>query len=679
MNGATPFAFITGLHLAQLQFCYFFLLLINVTSTYVTYASIVISWMMGTVLGLVLRRLDPVTTVVVGVASYYLVRLIVLNDPLAPYVLPVACAGVLLTGLWAGHFFIALLSAFRGADRLFLHENNGFLLGVITTFAGFTLGGRTFLFWAPLVSGLATLAFFGWRRWRSPALLDAAAPPVPGTAAAGLAGGELRLIVRVVGVTIVVVPLLLAMDAGLREVSYWKVFEGERNILTFISSLLLVLIGIVAFLNYHLGTAVSGGWREARGLFIWIVFALGFVFLAIDERFEVHEFVRDEMLRPGGIGTGMSWVRPGDIVLFVYFAVGAALTLFLWRELRRARRAPWLFGAALALAGFIVVVDALPDAYTESWPLGRFWTSAFEEVGELWAQFLFLLAFVDTLTARLKQVAGGDPAGGPVPGKGAGPVLADAGTGALRALAVVLVVVNIVLPVCLYVYAVVDDQPYWRPFRADGTAVSWLSSLQLLLIAVMARLIYVSNARIPPQDAFSRRHNWLWLAAAWAFVVFAFDERLDLHEGIRDNFLRPSGLFTDVSWLVSGDVVLYFFWALAVAVSPWLLRDMTRRRGTTALFTSAILLAFVVIVIDSLKGQVMRNLPYWRFWDYVFEELGELWVQLLLLFLFLRELTARLAAPVVPGLAQPGVESPASAGNESSGHGTPRSGDGADD
>jgi hypothetical protein len=166
------FAFATGLHLALLQFGYFFLLLVNVTSTYVTYAAVVMSWMSGTLIGLLWRRLHGGLALVLGVASYYLIYALVVSDPLSPYTLPVAAAGVAVTGLWAGRFFVVMLPHMRRVDRLFFHENNGFLLGVIGVFVGFTLLGRSFLRWTPLVSGTLLLVQMGWiarQRRRAPA------------------------------------------------------------------------------------------------------------------------------------------------------------------------------------------------------------------------------------------------------------------------------------------------------------------------------------------------------------------------------------------------------------------------------------------------------------------------------------------------------------------------------
>jgi len=156
------FGFVTGLHLALLQFCYFFLLLINVTSTYVTYMTIVVSWMMGTLLGLFWPRLHTGVALAVGVVSYYAIYALVLSDPLALYTLPIAACGVAISGLWAGRFFVVMLPLFARADRLFFHENNGFLLGLVGVFVGFTMLGLSFLFWTPLVSGLWLLMHIAW-------------------------------------------------------------------------------------------------------------------------------------------------------------------------------------------------------------------------------------------------------------------------------------------------------------------------------------------------------------------------------------------------------------------------------------------------------------------------------------------------------------------------------------
>lgn len=154
------FGFLTGLHLALLQFGYLFLLVINITSTYVTYMMIVLAWMAGTLVGLLWRRLDGRAALGLGVIGYYAIYFLVVSDPLSPHTLPFAALGVAISGLWAGRFFVVMLPHYERADRLFFHENNGFLVGVIAVFVGFTMLGRPFLLWTPLLMGTGLLVHF---------------------------------------------------------------------------------------------------------------------------------------------------------------------------------------------------------------------------------------------------------------------------------------------------------------------------------------------------------------------------------------------------------------------------------------------------------------------------------------------------------------------------------------
>jgi hypothetical protein len=154
--GLAFFGFLTGLHLALLQFGYLFLLVIHISSTYVTYAMIVLAWMSGTLIGLRWRGLDGRAALALGLLGYYATYGLVVNDAPVPS-LAFAALGVAASGLWAGRFFVVMLPHYGRADRLFFHENNGFLVGVIAAFVGFTMLGRPFLFWTPLVMGAGLL------------------------------------------------------------------------------------------------------------------------------------------------------------------------------------------------------------------------------------------------------------------------------------------------------------------------------------------------------------------------------------------------------------------------------------------------------------------------------------------------------------------------------------------
>ena len=52
------YAFLTGLYFSTLQFCYLILLQINISSAYLTFMIITVSWLTGSIIGLWLENLN---------------------------------------------------------------------------------------------------------------------------------------------------------------------------------------------------------------------------------------------------------------------------------------------------------------------------------------------------------------------------------------------------------------------------------------------------------------------------------------------------------------------------------------------------------------------------------------------------------------------------------------------
>ena len=152
------YAFLTGLYFSTLQFCYLILLQINISSAYLTYMVITVSWLAGSIIGLWLENLNRNIGVGLGLFCYYSVYALVSNMPFSSFTLAITAVGSALTGLWAGRFFIFILHQYKQVDRIYFHENNGFWVGIVTFFLGFTLIGRPFVFWAPMtLAGLLLL------------------------------------------------------------------------------------------------------------------------------------------------------------------------------------------------------------------------------------------------------------------------------------------------------------------------------------------------------------------------------------------------------------------------------------------------------------------------------------------------------------------------------------------
>ena len=173
---------------------------------------------------------------------------------------------------------------------------------------------------------------------------------------------------------------------------FLPMLRGEGNAATWFSSLQLLFIGLAAFGNREALRAHDD--CGSRRPWLWSLLAIGFVALAVDERFAVHEWIRDTWL------TVDDGAKPADVVLLAYAAGGLVFAAFLVGELRHSRAALWLLGAAVAVAAASVLVDGLPKDFKR--PARIAWSVA-EEMSELTAQMFFALAFLVSLRDRLRS------------------------------------------------------------------------------------------------------------------------------------------------------------------------------------------------------------------------------------------------------------------------------------
>lgn len=182
----------------------------------------------------------------------------------------------------------------------------------------------------------------------------------------------------------VIAPLLLM---AARWPSWWSWIAPEQTPMTWLQSVTLVLGAagavLVAFIQ-----RLSGG----RTVTAWWVLAAGFAVLAFDERFAVHERVRDRVLAPRGVAVPfLPWVAPGDFLLVAVGLVGLALLPMVWRALRVDRGASTALSIGVGLAVVAVGMDSI-DPSTWTTQAERIEQTA-EEMVEL-ASALALLAAV---------------------------------------------------------------------------------------------------------------------------------------------------------------------------------------------------------------------------------------------------------------------------------------------
>ncbi|PIR14998.1 MAG: hypothetical protein COV48_16850 [Elusimicrobia bacterium CG11_big_fil_rev_8_21_14_0_20_64_6] len=153
MNRRPAGAFVGGVFFASLQFCYFVQLESQLSSAWTTYAAVGLSWMAGILAGLLFgtggRRQEAILRWG-SLASYMLAWSMLRLHPFDNRFLALYAVCVLASGAHAGCFFRSGAS-FPATPRSFLlHENNGFLVGMVLSLLGFSWNAGVFTFAAPV-------------------------------------------------------------------------------------------------------------------------------------------------------------------------------------------------------------------------------------------------------------------------------------------------------------------------------------------------------------------------------------------------------------------------------------------------------------------------------------------------------------------------------------------------
>lgn len=216
---------------------------------------------------------------------------------------------------------------------------------------------------------------------------------------------------RRVLLTLVTVWLIApAALAAARWPQWWSWIAPEQTPMTWLQSVALVLAAalslLVGYTLGHVGERPAGPW--------WLLSA-GFAALAVDERFAVHERIRDSVLAPRGIAVPfLPWVAPGDFLLLAVGVAGLALLPFVWRafSLEPAARGPLIIG--VLLASMAVAMDSIdPSTWTTD---AERLEQTLEEVIEFGSGLALLasvtLCLLALLRTHLRTVSIGRPASG---------------------------------------------------------------------------------------------------------------------------------------------------------------------------------------------------------------------------------------------------------------------------
>ena len=150
------------------------------------------------------------------------------------------------------------------------------------------------------------------------------------------------LVVALVAAWLTLPPLLFVAQWP----QWWSWIAPEQTPMTWLQSVVLVAAALGALLVAHLQHLTG---ERARA---WWLMAAGFGALAVDERFALHERVRDGVLAPRGVTIPfLPWVAPGDFLVLLIGVVGLMLLPMVWHAVRddAGARVALLLGVVLAV------------------------------------------------------------------------------------------------------------------------------------------------------------------------------------------------------------------------------------------------------------------------------------------------------------------------------------------
>jgi hypothetical protein len=180
--------------------------------------------------------------------------------------------------------------------------------------------------------------------------------------------------------------------------NWWEWTVPERSPMTWLQSLLLFSNALAA------STLVIWNYLQSdkSKMFWWALLALGFAYLMLDERFSIHERIRDLYLAPNQIKIPVFfWTSDGDFILLLYGLI-AMLFIFPYFKLFQVRKSAvyWVI-SSFSVAVISISMDSISF---KSYPrIVQNIQQFSEEILEIFVMNSFLIALLFVLSFSIQQ------------------------------------------------------------------------------------------------------------------------------------------------------------------------------------------------------------------------------------------------------------------------------------
>ncbi len=188
---------------------------------------------------------------------------------------------------------------------------------------------------------------------------------------------------------IILLPVLFtsALVIG-RWPEWWAWVIFERTPMTWMESLLL----FTAALTAATCAMFSYFQQNKRNLLVWLFITCGFFYLTLDERFAIHERIRDKILAPNNLDISLFfWTSSGDYILLIIMFIGLLTLPFIIRTFREKFSALLCFISAIIVSATAIIIDSITHEgmSIEAQRMEQF----IEEILETTGMMLFLSSF----------------------------------------------------------------------------------------------------------------------------------------------------------------------------------------------------------------------------------------------------------------------------------------------
>jgi len=215
---------------------------------------------------------------------------------------------------------------------------------------------------------------------------------------------KLKFIEKTVLILLSVFPVLFVGVLFIAQYpEWWKWIIFERTPMTWMESVILYTCAIAA-----LGCA-SLTWlkNEPKQSKLWVVLGMAFFYLSLDERFAIHERIRDNMLAPNEVQLPIFfWTDYGDFILLIFLVIGFIVLPFMLALFKQRKAAFYCFISALFFSTIAVIMDSIEVKMMtmEIQRMAQFIEEILETVGMLLFLSTFFLMFVHHLAHLVNKL-----------------------------------------------------------------------------------------------------------------------------------------------------------------------------------------------------------------------------------------------------------------------------------